>query len=51
MNAGSPAAGRRAPQRGPQKGALYRLGHWCARHFLVVIALWLAAVAGLQITE
>ncbi|APE25284.1 MULTISPECIES: MMPL family transporter [Streptomyces] len=51
MNAGSPAAGRRAPQRGPQKGALYRLGHWCARHFLVVIALWLAAVAGLQITD
>ncbi|MFI1714671.1 MMPL family transporter [Streptomyces litmocidini] len=47
MNAGSPAHGRPAS---PQ-GALYRLGHWCARHFLVVIALWLAAVAGLQITD
>ncbi|MFE0650942.1 MMPL family transporter [Streptomyces sp. NPDC059534] len=47
MNAGSPAQGRPAPP----KGALYRTGHWCARHFLVVIALWLAAVAGLQITD
>ncbi|MFJ9428487.1 MMPL family transporter [Streptomyces sp. NPDC101490] len=47
MNAGSPAAGRPSPP----KGALHRLGHWCARHFLVVIALWLAAVAGLQIVD
>ncbi|MFJ5830859.1 MMPL family transporter [Streptomyces sp. NPDC093089] len=47
MNAGSPATNRPAPS----KGVLYRLGHWCARHFLVVIALWLAAVAGLQITD
>ncbi|MFE5913331.1 MMPL family transporter [Streptomyces wedmorensis] len=47
MNAGSPATSRPAPS----KGVLYRIGHWCARHFLVVIALWLAAVAGLQITD
>ncbi|MEU9294518.1 hypothetical protein [Streptomyces sp. NPDC048266] len=47
MNAGSPAAGRPTPP----KGALYRLGHWCARHFVVVIALWLAAMVGLQITD
>ncbi|MFE3068592.1 MMPL family transporter [Streptomyces sp. NPDC059247] len=47
MNAGSPATGRPSPPR----GALHRLGHWCARHFLVVIALWLAAVAGLQIVD
>ncbi|MFF6774082.1 MMPL family transporter [Streptomyces sp. NPDC012637] len=33
------------------KGLLYRIGHWCARHFLVVIVLWLAAVAGLQVTD
>lgn len=47
MNAGSPAATRPTPPR----GALYRLGHWCARHFVVVIALWLAAMVGLQITD
>ncbi|MFV6028961.1 MMPL family transporter [Streptomyces sp. NPDC056264] len=47
MNAGSPAATRPTPPR----GALYRLGHWCARHFIVVIALWLAAMVGLQITD
>ncbi|WP_329285156.1 MMPL family transporter [Streptomyces sp. NBC_00691] len=47
MNAGSPAATRPTPP----KGALYRLGHWCARHFIVVIALWLAAMVGLQITD
>ncbi|MFB8079039.1 MMPL family transporter [Streptomyces sp. NPDC056013] len=47
MNAGSPADTRPTPPR----GALYRLGHWCARHFIVVIALWLAAMVGLQITD
>ncbi|WP_282695298.1 MMPL family transporter [Streptomyces sp. CC208A] len=35
----------------PPKGFLYGLGHWCARHFVVVIALWLAALAGLQIAD
>ncbi|MER6098855.1 MMPL family transporter [Streptomyces sp. NPDC001728] len=47
MNAGSPAEGRGSPP----KGVLYRLGHWCARHFLIVISLWVAAVVGLQITD
>ncbi|MFF5920396.1 MMPL family transporter [Streptomyces flavochromogenes] len=47
MNAGSPAAHRPTPPR----GALYRLGHWCARHFILVIVLWLAAMVGLQITD
>ncbi|MFG2328011.1 MMPL family transporter [Streptomyces sp. NPDC048604] len=44
MNAGSSPQGSRAPG----KSGLYRLGHWCARHFVVVIVLWLAAVGGLQ---
>ncbi|MGW8882998.1 MMPL family transporter [Streptomyces sp. NPDC055749] len=30
-------------------GALRRTGQWCARHFVVVIVLWLAALAGLQV--
>ena len=47
MNAGSPATTRPTPPR----GALYRLGHWCARHFIIVIVLWLAAMVGLQITD
>ncbi|MEE1816781.1 MMPL family transporter [Streptomyces sp. SP18ES09] len=47
MNAGSPAKSR----PGPSRGVLYRTGHWCARHFVVVIVLWLAAVAGLQVLD
>ncbi|WP_328911108.1 MMPL family transporter [Streptomyces sp. NBC_00234] len=30
-------------------GALRRTGQWCARHFVVVIVLWFAALAGLQV--
>ncbi|WP_406864372.1 MMPL family transporter [Streptomyces sp. HUAS MG47] len=47
MNAGT------TPQRSPAAGksGLYRLGHWCARHFVVVIVLWLAAVGGLQVLD
>ncbi|GHG09012.1 MMPL family transporter [Streptomyces filamentosus] len=44
----TPAAQRGRPAK---QSALYRLGHWCARHFLVVTALWLAALVGLQITD
>ncbi|MEV5969578.1 MMPL family transporter [Streptomyces sp. NPDC051921] len=56
MNAASPAQGRPSAHRPTisakaQKSSLYRLGHWCARHFIVVIVLWLAAVAGLQIAD
>ncbi|WP_128983912.1 MMPL family transporter [Streptomyces roseicoloratus] len=49
MNARSPV---KTPVKTPvEKGLLYRIGHWCARHFVIVIVLWLAAVAGLQITD
>ncbi|MET8971409.1 MMPL family transporter [Streptomyces hydrogenans] len=44
----TPAAQRRRPAK---QSSLYRLGHWCARHFIVVVALWLAALVGLQITD
>ncbi|MCB5167631.1 MMPL family transporter [Streptomyces bambusae] len=38
------------PQDGDRRqGVLYRTGHWCARHFVVVIALWLVAVGGFQV--
>ncbi|HEY9368046.1 MMPL family transporter [Streptomyces sp.] len=47
MNAGSAVEDSRAPR----KSGLYRLGHWCARHFIVVIVLWLAAVGGLQAAD
>lgn len=36
-----PAADRRT-------GVLRRTGAWCARHFVIVLVLWLAALAGLQ---
>ncbi|MGW5418765.1 MMPL family transporter [Streptomyces sp. NPDC003943] len=59
MNARSPDKGGRPEPRQDQKhsrkqarkSGLYRLGHWCGRHFIIVIALWLAAVAGLQIAN
>lgn len=47
MNA-TPAAQRRRPAK---QSGLYRLGHWCARHFVIVVVLWLAALVGLQITD
>ncbi|MER5770992.1 MMPL family transporter [Streptomyces sp. NPDC001985] len=31
------------------RGTLRRIGEWCARHAVVVIMLWLAALAGLQV--
>ncbi|MFI2367648.1 MMPL family transporter [Streptomyces sp. NPDC018833] len=33
------------------KGALRRIGEWCARHFVTVIVLWLAALLGLQVLD
>ncbi|WP_043264128.1 MMPL family transporter [Streptomyces sp. CT34] len=30
------------------RGLLRRLGEWCARHFVVVFVVWLAALGGLQ---
>jgi RND superfamily putative drug exporter len=37
-----------AHPRPPHRGVLRRTGEWCARHFVVVLVLWLAALAGLQ---
>ncbi|MET8172351.1 MMPL family transporter [Streptomyces clavifer] len=34
--------------RSSRGGVLRRTGEWCARHFVVVIVLWLAALAGAQ---
>ncbi|KAB2588340.1 MMPL family transporter [Streptomyces arboris] len=42
-------AGREAaPHR---RGALRRAGEWCARHFVTVLVLWVAALAGLQVLQ
>ncbi|MZF57180.1 MMPL family transporter [Streptomyces sp. SID5594] len=42
-------AGREAaPHR---RGALRRTGEWCARHFVTVLVLWVAALAGLQVLQ
>lgn len=38
-----------APRRRP--GALRRTGEWCARHFVTVLVLWVAALAGLQVLQ
>ncbi|MEU4026436.1 MMPL family transporter [Streptomyces anulatus] len=44
-----------APTRGgtapPRRGALRRTGQWCARHFVTVLVLWVAALAGLQVLQ
>jgi RND superfamily putative drug exporter len=45
MSLPRPAAGQATV---PRKGALRRIGEWCARHFVTVLVLWLAAVVGLQ---
>jgi RND superfamily putative drug exporter len=42
--AGSADAGPGAPRA----GGLQRLGEWCARHFVVVIVLWLVALGGMH---
>ncbi|MCX4675962.1 MMPL family transporter [Streptomyces sp. NBC_01433] len=47
------ATGHRGP--GPaadrRTGVLRRTGAWCARHFVIVLVLWLAALAGLQVLQ
>ncbi|MFJ9775925.1 hypothetical protein ACIRVF_32590 [Kitasatospora sp. NPDC101157] len=46
-----PSSARRAPTTAAAPGrrsALHRLGEWCARHSLVVIVLWLVALAGVE---
>ncbi|MFD6277284.1 MMPL family transporter [Streptomyces sp. NPDC060209] len=32
-------------------GVLHATGAWCARHFVIVIVLWLAALAALQVVQ
>ncbi|MFC9243077.1 MMPL family transporter [Streptomyces sp. NPDC057136] len=44
-----PRTPHRADDARPRTGALRRTGQWCARHFVTVIVLWLAALAGLQV--
>ncbi|GLF95839.1 MMPL family transporter [Streptomyces yaizuensis] len=41
------------PPAGPPQrpGVLRRTGEWCAHHGVVVVMLWLAAVAGLQVLQ
>lgn len=34
-----------------RKGLLLRTGEWCARHFVAVLVLWIAALAGLKALE
>ena len=43
---GNAAAATRPPRR---KGALRRTGEWCARHFVTVIVLWVAALAAASV--
>ncbi|MFF2040453.1 MMPL family transporter [Kitasatospora sp. NPDC058170] len=40
-----------APTAPARPGALRSLGEWCARHFLIVIALWLVALACIQVAN
>ncbi|MGQ4712347.1 MMPL family transporter [Streptomyces anulatus] len=43
-----------APTHGetaPPRGALRRTGQWCARHFVTVLVLWVAALGGLQVLQ
>ncbi|XMN07993.1 MMPL family transporter [Streptomyces griseobrunneus] len=50
MQSSQARAGREAaPRRRP--GALRRTGEWCARHFVTVLVLWVAALAGLQVLQ
>ncbi|WP_406207479.1 MMPL family transporter [Kitasatospora sp. NBC_01560] len=39
------------PPQPPKRGALRRLGEWCARHSVLVIVLWLVALAGVQVAN
>ncbi|RKT20214.1 RND superfamily putative drug exporter [Streptomyces sp. 1114.5] len=46
-----PPSARPAPSataRPARRAALRRLGEWCARHSLIVIVLWIVALAGIQ---
>ncbi|MFF2700282.1 MMPL family transporter [Streptomyces cyaneofuscatus] len=49
----SPASQARAGREAAphRRGALRRTGEWCARHFVTVLVLWVAALAGLQVLQ
>ncbi|MFJ8843388.1 MMPL family transporter [Streptomyces cyaneofuscatus] len=49
----SPASQARAGREAAphRQGALRRTGEWCARHFVTVLVLWVAALAGLQVLQ
>ncbi|QKW05953.1 MMPL family transporter [Streptomyces sp. NA04227] len=40
-----------ATAENPPKGALRHLGEWCARHFVLVIVVWLVAMVALQVVD
>ncbi|MDT0494496.1 MMPL family transporter [Streptomyces griseus] len=42
---------RTGREAAPRRGALRTTGEWCARHFLTVLVLWVAALAGLQVLQ
>ncbi|MER6911357.1 MMPL family transporter [Streptomyces sp. NPDC000594] len=44
-----PRAPTAPPPAAPRPGVLRRTGEWCARHAVVVLMLWAAALAGLQV--
>ncbi|MEU1281880.1 MMPL family transporter [Streptomyces sp. NPDC005805] len=54
MSAQAPPASAAPSGRDPapgRKGPLRRLGEWCARHGVVVLVLWVAAVVGAQVLD
>lgn len=49
---GGPAPRTPGPDRpspAPRRSSLRALGEWCARHSVLVIVLWLVALAGVQV--
>ncbi|MGW6260937.1 MMPL family transporter [Streptomyces sp. NPDC055085] len=46
---GQPGGSDKSARQPPRKGTLRRTGEWCARHFVIVMTLWLIALAGLQV--
>lgn len=49
MSHQQPAHGSGTPVR--RAGMLYATGSWCARHFVVVIVLWIAGLVALQAVQ
>src|SRR6478735_3262997 len=49
MSHQQPAHGSGTPVR--RAGVLYATGSWCARHFVVVIVLWIAGLVALQAVQ